>query len=87
MKAHICIGGPLDGLHACTNDFWEDEWDGKNLTYTGRYADYQNDYVQFNNADRPYNPRKNPRACVAWIYRPLLLPSITLVERLKRESA
>lgn len=64
MKAHVCIGGPLDGQHAISSDFWQG----------GMYHHLEREYLQFNNAARAWN---RTGAHVAWIHTSLLKPSIT----------
>lgn len=89
MKAHVCIGGPLDGLHATSADFRResgrpgDPWH----TEQGRYAEHGDDYLQFNTAYR-YSTvlqraskrlgHKLEECHVVWIHRSVLRPSRTL---------
>jgi len=75
-KAHICIGGPLDGQHAIGKDFWEH----------GMFHHLEDEYMQFNTAwrnatvlqraskalDRPLQ-----ECHVVWLHRSLLRPSVT----------
>lgn len=69
MKAHICIGGPLHGTHAFSDDFWRD----------GKYAELRQEYVQFNHASPSYNIGRygRSRAAVVWIHVDELPPSLT----------
>lgn len=79
MKAHICIGGPLNGEFATSKDFYG-EWDPVVIKrYEGMYNHLRAEYVQFNNASRPYNTGQHGRhrAQVAWIHIDCLPPSIS----------
>lgn len=83
MKAHVCIGGPLDGEFATTADFWggyekvpgtnRNDWSRR---IPGMYEHLTHDYVQFHNASRAKG-----RATVVWIHRPLLPVSIPARQR------
>jgi hypothetical protein len=88
MKAHLCIGGPLDGEHATSEDFYgyrpRDE-KGKVIPYhrapirarePGMFGHLRNDYCQFNTASRG-----QAKSDVVWIYRPLLSGSISPRQR------
>ena len=67
MKAHICIGGPLNGEFAASIDF-HGRWDKDLKTRErGMYEHLAADYAQFHNA---YSSRR--RAHVAWIHVDLL---------------
>lgn len=72
MKAHICIGGPLDGEFATSEDFYG-HWDRQSLMHErGMYEHLKNEYAQFHNASR-----SRKRAQVCWIHVPLLPVSIS----------
>jgi hypothetical protein len=92
MKAHICIGGPLDGMFATSKDFEQRvvanrAGGGYDIGYVfregGMYGHLHNEYVQFNNASRPYHVGKHgrKRAQVAWIHIDILKPSISPKDR------
>lgn len=72
MKAHPCIGGPLDGEFAMYHDFWQ--------TNNGIYAHMRDEYVQFNNAHHESSSKKS-RAAVAFIHVSKLPKSISPRDR------
>ena len=89
MKAHLCIGGPLDGEHATSEDFYgyraRDE-KGKVIPYhklktyapreDGMYGHLRNDYVQFNTSHHGA-----AKSDVVWIHRELLTGSVSPRQR------
>ena len=67
MKAHICIGGPLNGEHAASIDFYG-RWNRETTRHEeGMYAHLKDAYVEFHNASAGRR-----RAHVVWIHRDLL---------------
>jgi hypothetical protein len=66
VKAHICIGGPLDGEFASSRDF-HGKWQYPEPREEGMYEHLARDYVEFHNAS---SSRK--RAAVCWIHISLL---------------
>lgn len=82
MRAHICIGGPLDGEFATNADFYgayEKVPGTKRNDYSkpieGMYAHLKHDYFDYNNATR------GRLANVVWIHKSLLPPSIPASKR------
>jgi hypothetical protein len=74
VKAHICIGGPLDGEYATSADFHGgyEKVPGTNRNdyskkVEGMYEHLSDQYWQYNNS---YNTRK--RAPVLWMHESLL---------------
>ena len=67
MKAHVCIGGPLDGEFAASIDFYG-RWNREESHYEdGMYTHLKDVYVQFHNASAGRR-----RAHVVWIHLDLL---------------
>ncbi len=87
MKAHICIGGPLGGEFATSEDFQGGYpiKDGRR-DYTrkieGMYEHLAGQYAQYNFGYAPYptSITKN-RPSMVWIHKDLLLPSISPSKR------
>lgn len=85
MKAHICIGGPLDGQYAASGDFYgfyEKEPGTQRNDYSkrieGMFEHLKDEYHQFNNAGRAFTPR----GChVVWLHKSILKPSVPLNQR------
>lgn len=87
-KAHFCIGGPLDGEHAASEDFHgyrQRDDKGKVIPYhrtgyvrpePGMYEHLSNEYVQFNTANHGA-----ARSDVVWIHRSRLPGSIPMSRR------
>ncbi|HEY6019187.1 MAG TPA: hypothetical protein VIY48_04585 [Candidatus Paceibacterota bacterium] len=81
MKAHFCIGGPLDGEFATSDDFYggyEKVPGTRRNDYSkrveGMYEHLKDEYHQFNNASRV----GAPKGChVVWIHKNALSPSIS----------
>lgn len=70
MKAHVCIGGPLDGEFAATIDFYG-RWVAEERRHEeGMYEHLKGAYVQFHNAHR--GRAREARAHVVWIHLDLL---------------
>ena len=83
MKAHVCIGGPLDGEFATGADFHGgyEKVDGRNdykKPIEGMYEHLKNEYHQFNNAGRAWN---RTGSNVVWIHTSVLKGSIPARER------
>jgi hypothetical protein len=83
MKAHVCIGGPLDGEHATSEDFYgyrRNEKDAYgNRTWKrdpGMYQHLKHDYCQFNTGSHGA-----AKSNVVWIHRDLLTGSISPRQR------
>jgi len=83
VKAHVCIGGPLDGEFATSADFHGGyaKVPGTNRNdyskrIEGMYAHLWPHYVEFHNAS---SGRK--RAHVVWIHEDLLPPAIPPSQR------
>lgn len=73
MKAHICIGGPLDGEFATSKDL-HGEWSYPPGHIEGMYEHLQHEYHQFNNANRAFNKT----GChVIWLHESLMQSSIS----------
>jgi hypothetical protein len=91
MKAHVCIGGPLDGNFATSTDFSPEYGTPGSHWYTplGKYAQHQREYFQFNTAYHRATVfvqfskklgRKREECHVVWIHRSLLQTPLTLKE-------
>ena len=90
MKAHICIGGPLDGYFATSEDFAGAPYkysypNGRTnppmRTITGdagMYNHLRDEYAQYNFGNSPYGSSFIPRArpSMVWLHYTLLKPSI-----------
>jgi hypothetical protein len=79
VKAHICIGGPLDGEFATSLDFYG-RWTKDMGHEEGMYEHLRGEYHQFNNAHSGAWKGK-PKNSVAWIHESLLKPSVSPRER------
>ena len=82
MKAHLCVGGPLDGEFATSDDFYgyipyvkgTKRRDWRAGRTPGMYDHLRKEYHQFNNASRAFAPK----GChVVWIHESVLKPSIS----------
>ncbi len=95
MKAHICIGGPLDGEFATGADFYGgyEKTDGRNdykKPVAGMYAHMKDEYHQFNTAHRSGTTIrwkaeggkiKRWECHVVWLHTSLLQPAISPKDR------
>lgn len=79
MKAHVCVGGPLDGEFATSEDFYgyparDEKGRLERLNWTpretGMYQHLRNEYQAYHNAHRSNVP-------VLWIHTSLLKPPIS----------
>lgn len=82
-KAHLCLGGPLDGEHAQGADFYggyEKIPGTRRNDYSkrveGMYEHLRSQYVQFNTASHGY-----AKSDVVWIHRDLLTGSVSPKDR------
>jgi hypothetical protein len=66
-KAYPCIGGPLDGEHAATEDFYRD----------GMYAHLDNEYASYNSS----GSFGGGRASMIFVHSSLIKPVISARER------
>lgn len=93
MKAHICIGGPLDGQFAVTRDFEDGlyhwEWPngrgvGKPIKISdgpaGIYFHLAEQYYPYNSAGGGRGAARNKPSMV-WLHIDLLKPSISPKDR------
>lgn len=83
MKAHVCIGGPLDGEFATSADFYGgyEKVAGTNRNdysrrVEGMYQHLRDQYHQFHNASRD-----SRRATVVWIFHEMLPRAISARQR------
>lgn len=84
MKAHICIGGPLDGEFASSEDFYgyrQRDEKGRVIPYhrlergwerePGMYDHLKNEYLQFNTSSS-----RRGRCNVIWLHTSRMIPPI-----------
>lgn len=86
MKAHVCIGGPLDGQFATSDDFYGNypyepgtrRRDYRAAPNEGMYEHLKDEYFQFNTAARVATRN---HAHVVWLHKSLLKPAISPKDR------
>lgn len=85
MKAHICIGGPLDGEYATYQDF-VGYWDDNGQRDRAMYEHLRDQYYQFNTAHHRSTilqrasrklGQKEEGCHVVWLHRSVLKPSVS----------
>lgn len=85
MKAHICIGGPLDGSFATSDDFYGGyayvpgtRRRDYHTPVEGMYEHLKHEYFQFNTATRAATGKLGN---VVWLHKSLLKPAISPKDR------
>lgn len=79
-RAYPCVGGPLDGEHACTDDFVRgtpEKYRGVSwFSEPGMYAHLRDEYIEYNAARR-----SSKQPSMVFVHTSLLKPVISARQR------